>query len=304
MKLLDVIKKASSTRWDLAFIDEDFESIISCKTIHFTKVRNPFAKDYWFADPFILDVTNEYIYVLAEAMPSTSSKGVIALLTITHNNMVITNVEVILEEPWHLSFPNIMREGGKIYVYPESAHGKKLYLYELTENMDHRTTLTRVKTLCDDIIWDTEINSFFGEPLLFTAHQNDFNLDIYSWNKDMERFEYYESLKSDQQNMRMAGNLIQHNGKIIYPSQISTPYVYGKAVELREIKRMNGQWQLHHIRYIKPPRGLLYRGLHTFNTYKGLTIVDINEYHSIWGVIINKFIEYKKRLRSLWRRNK
>ena len=299
-----MFQKLASSRWNLAFVNEDIESILSGKPIHFTKVRNPFADKYWFADPFILDVANEYISVLAEAMPSTSHKGVIALLTISRKEMTITDVEVILEEPWHLSFPNIMHKDGKIYVYPESAHGNKLYLYELTKDSNGKTNLTRVKTLCNDVIWDNEINSFFGEPLLFTAHQNDFNLDIYSWNKDNELFEYFESVSSDQQNMRMAGALIPHKGKIYYPSQISTPYVYGKAVEIREISHINGKWNLHHIRYVKPPKGLLYRGLHTFNTYLGMTIVDIHEYKYFCGVIIEKLVEFKKRLRKLLKGNK
>ena len=294
-----MFQKLTSCRWDLAFIDESMDEILSGKTIHFTKVRNPFSDQYWFADPFILEVTPEYIYVLVEAMPSATQKGVIAKLIIARSSMTITDVEVILEEPWHLSFPNIMRKDGHVYVYPESAYGKKLYLYELTQEKTGKTSLKRIKTLCDDVIWDTDITDLFGEPLLFTAHQNDFNLDIYSWNNSSERFEYSESLESTKQNMRMAGALFEHKGNIIYPSQISTPYVYGKAVELREISLNNGKWELKEIRTINHPKGILYRGLHTFNTYKGLTIVDMNQYNHFAGLIIGKLVEIKKRLRKL-----
>ena len=293
-----MFKKLTSCRWDLAFIDESMDEILSGKTIHFTKVLNPFSDKYWFADPFILDVTPEHIYILAEAMPSTTHKGVIAKLTILRSSMTITDVEIILEEPCHLSFPNIMRKDGHIYVYPESAYGKKLYLYELQE-IKGKTSLKRVKTLCDDVIWDTDISNLFGEPLLFTAHQNDFNLDIYKWNNSTERFEYFESLDSTKQNMRMAGSFFEHKSIIVYPSQISTPYVYGKAVELRQICIRKGKWELKEIRTINHPKGVLYRGLHTFNTYKGLTIVDLNQYNHYAGLIIGKLVRLKKRLRQL-----
>lgn len=294
-----MFSKLASCRWDLAFIDESMDEILSGKTIHFTKVRNPFLDEYWFADPFILEVTPEYIYVLVEAMPSATQKGVIAKLTIARSSMTITDVEVILEEPWHLSFPNIMRKDGHIYIYPESAYGKKLYLYELNE-INERTSLKRIKTLCDDVIWDTEISELLGgQPLLLTARHDDFYLDIYKWNDTIERFEYSESLESPEQNMRMAGSLFEHKGIIVYPSQISTPYVYGKAVELREISCDHGKWNLKEIRTIHPPKGILYRGLHTFNTYKGLTIVDVNQYNHFAGLIIGKLVEFKKRVRKL-----
>ncbi len=294
-----MLQKLSSCRWDLAFIDESMDEILCGKPIHFTKVRNPFSDEYWFADPFILDVTPENIYVLAEAMPSVTHKGVIAKLTIARHSMTITTVEVILEEPWHLSFPNILRKDGHIYVYPESAYGKKLYLYELIEDKQGKTTLKRVQTLCDDVIWDTEITELFGEPLLFTARQDDFHLDIYRWNSKQDRYIYSESIESAEQNMRMAGSFFEHKGTLVYPSQISTPYVYGKAVELRQISLQNGKWELNEIRTINHPEGILYRALHTFNTYKGLTIVDINQYNYFAGLIIGKLVVLKKKLRKL-----
>lgn len=294
-----MLQKLSSCRWDLAFIDESLDEILSGKTIHFTHVTNPFSDEYWFADPFILDVTPEYIYVLAEAMPSTTHKGVIAKLTIARNTMTITDVEVILEEPWHLSFPNILRKDGHIYVYPESAYGKKLYLYELIEDKQGKTTLKRVQTLCDDVIWDTDITELFGEPLLFTARQDDFHLDIYRWSSEQDRYIYSESIESAEQNMRMAGSFFRHNNTIIYPSQISTPYVYGKAVELRQISLQNGKWELKQIRTINHPEGILYRALHTFNTYKGMTVVDINQYNYFAGLIIGKLVEFKKMLKNV-----
>ena len=294
-----MLQKLSSCRWNLAFIDESMDEILSGRPVHLTQVHNPYADECWFADPFILDVTPEYIYLLVEDVPYATSKGVIAKLTILRKTMTITHVETVLEEPWHLSFPNIMRKDGHIYVYPESAGGEKLFLYELVESPDGKTTLQRVKTLCDDEVWDSDMTDLFGEPLLFTAHQNDFHLDIYTWNNASGRFVYSESIESSKQDMRMAGSLFEHHGAIIYPSQISTPYVYGQAVKLREISLCNGEWQLKDIRTIHPPKGLLSRGLHTFNSYKGLTVVDTTQYNHLAGPVINKLVAYKKKLSKL-----
>ena len=294
MALPKFFSKLSSSRWDLAFIKEPIEDIVSDKPIHFIYVSNPYADEYWFADPFILDVTDEYIYVLAEAMPSTNHKGVIAKLTIQRNIMTIVNVDIVLEEPWHLSFPDIIRKEEITYVMPEAAYSKQLHLYQLTEN---DTILKRVKTICNDIVWDSTLTNFFEEKLLFTAHQNDYYLDIYRWDEKQELFTLSQSIASDKQNMRMAGALFKVGNKIYCPSQISTPYNYGIGVELKEIEYINGEWMLKTIRRINPPKGLLTNGLHTFNTYKGFTIVDIHSYNHLTGLIINRLVAFKKRIK-------
>ncbi|MBQ7631500.1 MAG: hypothetical protein IJS82_01905 [Paludibacteraceae bacterium] len=293
MALPKFLSKLTSSKWDLAFIKEPIEDIVSGKPIHFIPVKNPYSDEYWFADPFILDVTDEYIYVLVEAMPATNHKGVIAKLTIQHDTMTIVKMDVILEEPWHLSFPDIQRRGDKIYILPEAAYSKQLHVYELPNTNDGK--LKKVKTICDDIIWDSTITDYFGESLLFTAHQNDFYLDIYRWDKESEMFTLSESIHSDKQNMRMAGALFKVGERIYCPSQISTPYNYGIGVELKEISHIDGEWKLTSIRRINPPKGLLTNGLHTFNTYKGLTIVDSHSYHHLLGLIVNKLVTLKKR---------
>lgn len=296
MALSKFLSKLASSRWDLAFIREPIEDIVSGKPIHFIPVCNPYAHEYWFADPFILDVTDEYIYVLAEAMPNFNPKGVIAKLTIQRDIMTIVKVDIVLDEPWHLSFPDIIRKEDKTYVMPEAAYSKQLHLYELVENA---TQLKKVKTICNDIVWDSTLTDFFGERLLLTAHQNDYHLDIYRWDEKQELFKLSESIASNRQNMRMAGDLFKVGKKTYCPSQISTPYTYGTGVELKEIEHKNGEWKLSTIRRINPPNGLLTNGLHTFNTLKGMTIIDIHRYNHLTGLVIAKLVECKKRLRNL-----
>lgn len=292
------INRFVSSRWDVAFLQESLEEIVANKRIHFISVKNPFKKQYCcFADPFVLDVTDESIFLLVEAMPSDNHKGVIAKLTIEKQTMTITDVHVILEEPWHLSFPNIIRKDGRIFVFPESANSGHLYLYELLRNTQWNEYLSRVDTLCDDIIWDTDINDLFGENLLFTAHQNNYFLDIYQWNSTVNRYEYSTSLNSQRQNMRLAGALFSLNGKVYIPTQISG-YRYGQAVEIQELKKENS-WSIKPIRQVKPPFGLLIDGMHTLNSYKGVTVVDIHRQNNILAWVVSKLVVVKKSIRNL-----
>lgn len=282
-------------RWELAFIDEKVEDVVGGRPIHITKIHNPYFKEYWFADPFILDVDDNNVYVLAEAMPLKQlHKGEIALLTISMEMNAINRVEIVLAEPWHLSFPNIMRKDGKIYVYPESLNSGKLYRYELIKDNQGNHALKRVDVLCNAIVWDSEISDVFGEEILFTCKQDDFHLDIYRWDKRQGVFLYSESIDSEQQNMRMAGSLFKVGDKIYCPSQISTPTIYGKAVEIKELSYADGKWQYAPIRRIDHPQEYLLTGLHTFNTYKGVTIIDFHYHNYTYEKIVSKLVAIKR----------
>ncbi len=297
-----LLKHLVSSRWEVAFIQESIEEIVSNKNIHFVSIHNPFYCEYsCFADPFILDVNENFIYLLVEAMKVANPKGIIAKLTIDRQTLTIVDVHVILDEPWHLSFPNIMRKDNRIFVYPESASSGKLYLYELLRDSQGKEYLNKVDTLCDDIIWDTDINDLFGQKLLFTAHQNNHYLDIYYWNDSIKRYEYSTSLHSERQNMRLAGALFSLNNKTYIPTQISG-YTYGQAVEIQEISK-NDTWAIKPLRQIKPPFGLFIDGMHTLNSYKGVTVVDIHRQNNLFSWVISKLVILKKFIRNHGKQN-
>lgn len=290
MKLLS---RFCSSRWDIAFLKESMQDVISGKTLHFIEPKNPYKEVSWFADPFILDVTDSEVFVLVEEMHQGIDKGRIAKLTIDKCSWTITNVQIILEEPWHLSFPFILRKDGKIYVAPESANGHAWYLYELIQDQNGTDKLIRVEKLCDDVVWDSIITNYWGEQLMFTAAQNDFYLDIYGFDQQKKLFTHKESIQSNKQNMRMAGDLFEVNNDIYCPSQNSRPGSYGEAVEIKRITN-SSSWTLDTIRKIKTPRGVLNDGIHTFNEYKGLIVVDIHRQSTLLSLLVKNLVIIKK----------
>lgn len=288
-----LLSRLSRIRYDLAFIQEDIDEVINNKPIHFIRIRNPYYRECWFADPFILDVTESYVFILAEAVWYSTGKGRIAKLTVDKERMEICKVEIILEEPWHLSFPFIIRDKGKIYVCPESANSGKLFMYELMESHGS-TRLSRVATVCNDVIWDSIITNVRGEQRMLTCRSNDFALDIYKMDEERKVFIYDYSLTSTKQNMRMAGDVFHYKDIDYLPTQISDKIHYGKAVEIKQINDNNGRIGLSSLRKIKPPHGLLIEGLHTFNFYKGVIVVDILRHNNIAGLFINWMVIFKK----------
>ena len=290
-KLKKIYKELISQRWEIGFVTNNIKGIVANEPLKVNWIKN--LKGHWFADPFILEVTDTTIIVLVEDMSSKTLKGVISKLTISRKTMTIIKREVILNLPTHLSFPAILRKNDKIYVYPENAYGETLNIYELNETQNK---LIFKKTLIDEVIWDSVITDYFGECLLFTARQDDYHLDIYKLNVTNEKFEYWKSVSSDHRNMRMAGQLFKIGDNIYCPSQ-NCDRNYGNAIEIKEVTFKNETFSFKTIRTLKSTHPTLKEGMHTINEHKGVIVVDVLGYN--YPIIANLIIMVRKILKKL-----
>ena len=93
--------------WNLGFIEEGLENTLINRhpKIHWVHKR---FNDRWFADPFILDVTEEDIIILAEEYSYDIRKGRIARVVIDRTSYIEKEYEIILDIPTHVSFPFII----------------------------------------------------------------------------------------------------------------------------------------------------------------------------------------------------
>jgi len=273
------LQRLTSQRWELGIIQNTLEDIVNNKPLRYQWIKNPY-KDRWYADPFVLDVTDDKIFLLVEDMPINNSifkkkdvleKASISKLTVNRHTYEIEKREVILDLPTHLSFPNIIRYKGDIYVYPENVFGEQLniYKYDLSQNK-----LIFAKTLINEPVWDSVITEYFGQPLCFTSREDDYHLDIYKWNEGKMIFEYWQSVMSDHRNMRMAGQLFRVGDKIYCPSQ-NSDRSYGNATEIKEVQYKDGKFSFETIRTLKSEHPTLINGMHTLNEYNGIIVIDV-----------------------------
>ncbi len=259
-------------RWNLGLIWGGVGQLLENKDItkfNIEWITNPY-RDRWFADPFILDVNDKYVIVLAEEMRFGNYNGRIAELHINRKSKTIENFFIVLELPTHLSFPNIIRKNGKVYVCPENCESGKLDLYEYD---GQQKKLIFVRTICNDAVWDATISEYFGKKQLFTAKSNDYNLDIYDWNDESQCFTLSQTVTSTTRNMRMAGALFEYKGEIYCPCQ-NCEKTYGGAVDIKRIKHCNGKFSFEFVKQITSPLKWRHHGMHTLNEYNGVAIID------------------------------
>jgi len=291
-KVRGFYSKLTRTRWELGFIRGGLERVFKDEPLDIDWIKNPFT-DRWFADPFILDVNDEFILILAEEYQFSTKKGRIAKLFVNRQSLVIERFEILLETPTHLSFPSILRKDGKTYVYPESASSGKLNLYLYDSSKE---SLIYTQTICDDMVWDSVITDRFGEDLLFTANKNDYFLDIYKWSSDVSRFIPYITIESPKKNSRMAGQFFDYRGETYCPRQ-DCERAYGGATDICRVIRDDDGFHFPIIKKLRSPHKTRKEAMHTFNVYKGIVVIDVKGYdHPIVGRILHKSVRKVKKL--------
>ena len=72
---------------------------------------------YWFADPFLFE-RDGITYLFFEAFDLVECKGKEAYSILCEDG-TWSSLKVIIDEKYHLSFPNIFEYGGKMYIMPE-----------------------------------------------------------------------------------------------------------------------------------------------------------------------------------------
>lgn len=273
MNIIDyIISYIKDTKYNIGFIDGDLESILNGEPIKINWLKHSY-KDRWFADPFILDITDKEIIVLVEEWYDPIQRGRISKLTIDKHTYKLKDLKVMIEADHHLSFPAIERKTDGIYIHPESSSIGKLetYKYDTTTDSFRKAGVISKLPLTDSVC-----NELFGQNLMFSTKLPDANgkeLGIYYYDSENSQYSIKEYYHFKDNISRMAGNFFGFKGKIYRPAQVCIKS-YGDAVSIQEVSFKDGKWDFKEIRRIYSPHPDLDLGFHTFNVYKDTIVVD------------------------------
>jgi hypothetical protein len=83
------------------------------------------------ADPFIIE-NNSLFYMFFEVMNKGTGRGEIAV-AISFDGKLWNYQNIVLREPFHLSYPYVFTEGDETYMIPETAEINRVLLYKATQ---------------------------------------------------------------------------------------------------------------------------------------------------------------------------
>ena len=279
IKLKKLIKNVSDERWNIGFIQNDMASILSGEELCVKWLKHD-SKYSWFADPFILDVTDNEIHVLVEEYYKPIQRGRISRLIIDRYSYEIKQKDVVLELRTHLSFPAIIRKEKDVFIYPENGESGELNLYQY---FPESNKCVKIETILSEAVADAILARVNGEDRLFcTKKTNPNGNELYVFTQDESgRYLEKERYTFDENVARMAGDFFEYKGKIYRPTQ-ECNVQYGHAVTLQEVLTDGNELCFKEVRRLYSVHPKLNVGMHTFNMYKGIIVTDALGFDNMW----------------------
>lgn len=277
----------TATKYNIGFADNKLKDIINGEPIRVNWMKHQY-KDRWFADPFILDITDNDYIVLVEEWYNPIRRGRISKLIVDKHSFKLKDIKTILELDSHLSFPFIQREKDAIYIIPENSATGKLPRYKYNPLNDD---ISFDSIICNDRLTDSVPFNYNGEELMFSTKLPDANgKDLGIYKKDNNgTYIQYDTYHFEENLSRMAGDVFICNEKLYRPAQVCIKS-YGDAVSIQEISYDNGKFQFKELRRIYSPSKQFNLGFHTFNIYNGHIVVDGLGYRNFYISTFFKFL--------------
>ena len=259
--------------WNIGFCQQTPEELVREKALRPVQwLKHPY-RDRWFADPFILRVTDSEIVVFVEECPMDNPKGIICELVIDRKTMRLKERYVMLEKDTHLSYPAIIRHKGKVFVYPENGASGKLNIYEYDE-ANH--CLVNPVCILKEAVADATIlqqdNVFYLTATKFPETQK--RLFLYRADSLFGPYKLAEE-KPIQERMscsRNGGNYFTAYGSLYRAAQNCSER-YGGALSIMS-KNIVDRYDEKLVFCINPEKGRYGLGLHTINYFEGLCVID------------------------------
>ena len=232
----------------------------------------------FYADPFIF-TNNRQKWLFVEELNYKTGKGVISCARVSGPE-TCERPRPVLERPYHLSYPNVFRHAGEIYMIPESADNRTVELYRAT-SFPFQWELSKL-LLQDVALYDATLLQHKNRWWLFAAisHEDGSAFDelaIYHSESLDGPWQPHplNPVKSDCRSSRPAGQIIVDGERILRPAQ-DCEHSYGDALVWHEIDELS----LHGFSEHKVARWsgigtLRGDGLHTFNCEGDFAVVDI-----------------------------
>ena len=304
MSLKEKLKKwyisFTQLSWTVGVADFDPETVLDPKaklSIHWIKHNN---KDSWFADPFILSVIEDYIYILVEEFIYSRNRGRISRLKVNRHNWELEQVDPVIELSTHLSFPIYYRENDKVFIYPESTQTGKLTLYEYDESTGKAVPIRDLcmAPLADAVIWQLEGKRVIAATKAPNDNGRVLELHPFLEEAPQVRDEPIERIDFPERIARNAGMPFEIQGRLFRPAQNCIKR-YGECVIIQEVLESKAGLQFKEVKRFYSPLSSHQVAFHTFNVFENKYIA-VDAEGMRYGMIAQWLFSIREKLRNLY----
>ena len=192
------------------------------------------------ADPFLF-VKDDTLFLFYEHLDKWFGTGRLCMRS-TRDLKTWTDEVDILVEPFHLSFPYVFEDNGKVYMLPETGGDKSIRLYEAEDESLTKWHLVKKLREDDEPWYDSVIYKKDGLYYLFTGHDDDVHQVEHLFVSDHLTGPYKEHSASPIYNGRdggrNAGGIIEIKEGTFRPVQVCING-YGEQTSVMKIETLS-----------------------------------------------------------------
>lgn len=288
--------KLTEGGWNVAIRKRADGLILTDQQSPFTPLPN--SPRTWEADPFLFEHDNT-VYVFSEMFDYITRKGSIGYSQLKNGHWSKWNV--VIDEPFHMSYPNVFRMGQDIFMIPETSADNSLRLYRSVSFPDQWEF---VKILAQDVKWvDTTL--WREQDRLFAITR-----DISTWDEQkdllLELNDQFDILsithirESNPALSRQGGNLFAVDGTLFRVTQDCSAH-YGGALAFSALNRARlaedgiASMVLHLApEELQFTEQRIWTGLHTYNISEHYEAIDVERRHfHLGGFFVRLLSKFK-----------
>ncbi len=277
---------------------------------------------YWLADPFLLEKDGK-VYIFYEAFDLIQRKGKIGYSIIDDKKKSIP-IHIVLDEPYHLSFPNVFVYQDNIYMMPETCGDNSIKLFKAAsfpEKWVEDQVIVPDIYACDSVIVQDDDKKYLIANEMYHGLEAPGGNYISCWVKNI-RYKLNDALEvvgdgtlvaEGDCGIRNAGNFFRRDGKLYRVGQNCPNKLYGRGLVLFEVKSLNPYIEERlwikdcsvFDRHIHKLQNYEIIGVHTYNFSTNYEVIDFSQIRD-WKFVtrvINKgslvFWKYKFSLHKI-----
>ena len=258
-------------QWIIAYKFEDAFDSLGRNFRDFRLLVPP--KDRFWADPFAVQKGDSY-FIFFEELPYATGRGRLCCVEVFPNGN-IGQPTVVLERPYHLSYPFVFQWGGQHYMIPETSQARTIEMYRCNSfpgNWALETVLFRDINAVDTTLAEIDGRWWMFVSVGVEGVRDGFELNLFYAPSPLGPWTAHANnpVKADI-GARPAGKLVCRNGEWYRPSQSA----YGQSMSFHKILRLDPDVFLEtEVARILPDWTEHLNGTHTFDTEGGLTVID------------------------------
>lgn len=275
-------KLYTRAEWSVAIRAKRSEEdcLLKNNKVQFKVIKNPWR--YWCADPFLFEYGNKS-YLFFEMFDKVKLKGVIGCSEVIQG--IVSEPVVILNESYHLSYPNVFEINNSVYMVPETHQAGNIQIFEA---INFPFEWRRADILIDNIVAvDTTFLTYKSNLWMFTleedvVHHKSSKLMMFYKEPNQETWKKHKAnpIAEDQSTARPAGKVFEYKGMLIRPSQ-DCKEGYGRNLNFNSIESLSTQDYLEKLIMKITPDSIniegnfIATGIHTYNASEKYEVIDL-----------------------------